>query len=209
MGSPGRREDRPRRRGGNASAVPDAVRVPEPDLLLTGCAPFSRVEPSPCPTCGSTAASNKVRDRVGKHGSTVVACLRCDRRDDRWEGVLAAQRHVAGPGRDRSLKAERGAKRLARAAKKQRIKLSEIDRRRIWCGNKRSMLAAVEGLTCLAAEGRRFLAAIDQLPDWSLILDRRGKVLGTWNDADAAPSKEDHPLNLRPDEPDPAPTDRP
>lgn len=202
MGSPRRDEDRPRRRG--RAPEPDDG-VPEPTLLLMGCAPFVRVEPAPCPTCGSTPEINRVEDRpslVKGEPPTIVACLRCDRRDDRWEAILANRRHTAGPGRERGAKADRKVRHVVRAARRQGVKLSEVDRRRIWCGNKRSMLAAVEGLANLAAAGRVFLAAVGQLPDWDLILDRRGKVVGRWSRCDdaAASASAIHALNLKPDD---------
>jgi hypothetical protein len=63
-------------------------------------------------------------------------------------------------------------------ANRRRPRLSEADRRRIWNGYKGGILAANLEVTNRARIGREFLTRIKQEPDWSLILDAGGKIVG-------------------------------
>lgn len=64
----------------------------------------------------------------------------------------------------------------SKAAKRPR--LSESDRRRIWNGYKGGILSSNLEVTNRARIGREFLIAIKQEPNWNLILDASGKIVG-------------------------------
>jgi hypothetical protein len=65
--------------------------------------------------------------------------------------------------------------------------LTETERRRIWYGYKnaisRDLDASIVGN--LALIGREWLARLDQLPDFTLILDGTGHVVGRWRQAES------------------------
>jgi hypothetical protein len=59
-----------------------------------------------------------------------------------------------------------------------RPRLSESDRRRIWNGYKGGILSSSLEVTNRARIGREFLIRIKQEPNWNLILDAGGKIVG-------------------------------
>lgn len=142
-----------------------------------------RVE-SPCPVCGDSVQD--LRPTIEGELPAVVICLRCSRMDPRHNRILGAARKsadIAREGKDTADKAERDLSRVSTAARRGGVILSESERRRIWCGNRRTMLAAhIEAVTNLAAAGRRFLLSIDQPPNFDRILDARGKITGYWSE---------------------------
>lgn len=147
--------------------------VPEPSLFLTGCQawppPADPTRPGVCPVC-----RGGIRPDHHTH-----YCGVCDAMSPRNEARCLAQR-VGVAGRT----GEDAARQRARAAlMKKRHRLSEALRRQIWNGYRGSIGSEAEGLTNLAREGRDFLTSIGQEPDWSLILDGRGKVVGRYRPA--------------------------
>lgn len=150
--------------------------VPTPGLILMGCTPFEAAPRRPCPACGDAVKDRP--DITGREAPTVVYCLRCDRMDDRHAGRLARQRCEAEVSRAATDDRDRQERELDHVRDGLKgITLSEAHRRRIWYGYRKSPLAEAEP-SCLAVAGREWLAAIDQLPDWSLVLDSKGKVVG-------------------------------
>lgn len=165
-------------------SLPAEVRfhVSEPQIVLFGFggAPFVPLQECECPACGGHVEDRP--DYLRRDKPTVVYCARCDGMSDRSEDRLARQRFEAElteTGRTRT-RAEDG--KLEKTIRRsQRVVLSEAHRREIWLGYKGSPLSKLEP-TNLAKAGREFLAAIGQLPDWSLKLDARGKVIGRWGE---------------------------
>jgi hypothetical protein len=138
--------------------------------------------PDRCPTCrGSvTASSGPVAD--------ATYCVRCDSMSAANETRLRLQRFADETGR-----AERKRSKhipCRRAASPSGPILSERDRRRLYNGYR----GAIDRPGELPASGparrrceaaRAWLAQIGQLPDWSLVLDRHGRVVATLSTAPA------------------------
>ncbi len=129
--------------------------IAEPLLFLTGCRPWP---PPPersgcCPVCGSN-----VRDHR-------AYCGWSDEGSDAFETRVAAARTIVEARESIDAGRQRAALKLAKAAK---IVLSERDRRRIWNGYRRTILAATVGsdVTNLARVGREWLTKIQQEPAW-------------------------------------------
>jgi hypothetical protein len=59
-----------------------------------------------------------------------------------------------------------------------RVELAEAERQRIFLGSRKGNPFADVDPACLAGVGRAWLREIGQLPDWDLILDRRGRAIG-------------------------------
>lgn len=176
--------------------------VPHPGIFLLGCQPFEaarrpcpdcggrkpdcpncggrsprREEPPPCSTCGG-----QVRDRpdlTGQERPTVVYCDRCDGMAPLAEDRLRKQYLETTHGLDATDRRDRETREADHVKESLKgVTLSEAHRRRIWMGHRKgNPFAAVEP-QCLAAVGRRWLEEIGQLPDWSLVLDASGKVIG-------------------------------
>lgn len=160
--------------------LPPEVRwhVSRPDIVLFGCQPYVPAAKGACPTCHGLVADRP--DVLGKDRPSVVYCARCDGMSEANEAKLARQRHetsIAERGRD---DAERERRDLEHAVEDARdVVLSEAQRREIWYGYKGSPLGTHgREPTSLAKAGREFLRRINQTPDFRLILDRRGKVVG-------------------------------
>jgi hypothetical protein len=92
--------------------------------------------------------------------------------------VRAARLGISG--REQADQADKKAKDLKR---KQSVKLTEAERRRIWHGCRAKSplgeLASTRAVN-LAKIGREWLEQIGQLPDFSLILDSHGNVIGRY-----------------------------
>lgn len=123
-------------------------------------------------------------------------CLVCNGRDPASEANLRAQRRAAE--RDR---AERTIAATVRDADRRHVGaleddragrvLTELERRRIWLGYRGDPRTTPDAIdrdgtgrsfvpTERALAGRAWLRSIGQEPDWSLILDRRGRVVGRY-----------------------------
>jgi hypothetical protein len=63
--------------------------------------------------------------------------------------------------------------------------LTEIQRRQLWNGYKGGVIKEHEKVNNRAKAGREFLQSINQLPDFDLILDKRGKAVGRWSEIEA------------------------
>jgi hypothetical protein len=140
--------------------------IPEPTVILVGCQPWPPKSTGPgCPACGDGIRS----------GQDTHYCAVCDALSPRREAqVRSAQ--LGLKGRDRAAVAEKAAHDRLRA--KTTTSLTEAERRRLWNGYRGTILSEVPELTNLARAGREFLAEIGQEPNWSLLLDRRGNVIG-------------------------------
>lgn len=177
-----------------------------PRIMLVGCEPFRRVRVvyratergpeferyaalHPCPVC-----EGRVEDRpslVPRTPSTIVICLGCHRMDAKHELSLSRDRNAARISErelDAATKRERLLRRTEAALAKAHPRLTESERRRIWCGYRSSLLAvhippevSTRGAN-LAREGRTFLTRVGQEPNFDLILDAKGYVVGRWSD---------------------------
>jgi hypothetical protein len=138
--------------------------IPEPTVVLLGCRPWSREAKAPCPVCGGAIRP----DDRGVH------CARCDRShpsiESRCRGVLIGIK--AKDAQDRA-RAE-----FARDLKRRRLTLTERERRRLWNGYVGGILAPNSRVNDRVRIAREWLASVGMLPDWSLVLDRRGNVVG-------------------------------
>jgi len=143
--------------------------IPEPTVFLTGCQPWPpRSAPGKrCPVCGQ-----------GVHpGDDHVYCGWSDESSPAREAQIRAAR-LGLKARDRAQQSEQRAR--GKLAAKRWPVLTEVERRRIWNGYRKTVLTELTGteVTNLALTGREFLTAIGQEPDWSKVLDARGKVMG-------------------------------
>ncbi len=160
--------------------------VPEPTVFLTGPNPLipphelARRGEQSCPLC-----SGAVRDRLDHVGDgistrlepTIVYCLQCDGMDPRHEPRLEHQRIETGAIETERQQAADDAEALESAiSRADGIQLTELERRRIWLGNQPITSDLEREPNNLARMGREFLRAIDQLPDFSIELDRRGRM---------------------------------
>lgn len=173
--------------------------VPEPAIVLMGCKPLMPPqvverrkrhhaqinETWVCPVCNGRVVD--VYDCVGDDDHierpSVVICAQCDTMEDRHEYRCAKQRveaAIIGAGQEKADAEAKDLARKAEIAEKQPVTLTEVERRRIWCGAKK-----IDGKydprgepNNLARYGREWLRRINQIPDFDLILDSRGKVVG-------------------------------
>jgi hypothetical protein len=113
--------------------------------------------------------------------------------DDRFSYALARQRTSGLVQIHGAEQAEKEGEQLAEAIEKPK-RLSEVERRRIWVGYRHlgKGYAWTDGkLTNRANFGRQWLTAIGQQPDWSLILNSKGQVIGRIQDEISEPIEAD------------------
>ena len=146
---------------------------PDPIIILTGCrpVPVPRRGDGSCGVCGGATERETV---------SLVFCCECSAASKPLVRLMIA-REIGR--RDEARAAEAAAAERQAADEldaRHETTLTERERRRIWNGQ--SVVAAGSSikLTNLTLTGRKWLTEIDQLPDWSLILDKRGQVVGRY-----------------------------
>lgn len=151
-----------------SSFTPSNDYIPEPNEILMGC----RAWPPPqdregCPVCG---------DGI-KPGHDSAACAWCDSMSPKREAQIRAAR-IGMATRNLTELAEQ----KARVVLRKKSLLSECERRRIWNGSRGGILAPVEdeALTNRAKIGRDWLREINQMPDFSIILNHCGRRVGRY-----------------------------
>lgn len=147
--------------------IPDEI--PEPTVLLTGCQAWSRESGRPCPAC---------KQGIRPENPT-YHCLRCSGSAPQIEARVRNAR-LGLKARDRAKAARDAARDKLRRTRRRQPVLSESLRREIWNGYRGGLLAEFPDLTNAAKEGRDFLTAINQEPNWSLVpvLNELGKITG-------------------------------
>lgn len=150
--------------------MPTSDYIPEPSIILCGCQPWTArpVVPGYCRVCGPG-----IREGHDSH-----YCARCDSLSPRREAQVKSARVGL-----RSRGAEEAAARQARTELERLRKgtpvLTEIQRRRLWMGYSRSGIDSTNAQVVNRAKvARDWLISIGQAPDWSLILDAKGRVIG-------------------------------
>lgn len=147
--------------------------IPEPLVILVGSRPWP-LKAGPdgdCPVCGKGI----------KEGDDITYCAVCDGLSPRREAQVRAAR-IKGRARDRSRDAEEKARRQLGEVARAQPQLSERHRRWIWNGCIGSIVRERLEVTNESRLGRDFLRSIGQEPNWNLILDRRGKVIGRYDE---------------------------
>ncbi|WP_422929174.1 hypothetical protein [Singulisphaera sp. PoT] len=142
--------------------------IAEPSIILLGCRAWDNSPYKNCPVCHGC---------VGDDGGRVY-CARCDAMSPAIESKCRSSR-IASEVRKRSEAAARDY--AAALAKKQRgsARLTEIERRQIANGYTREGIGSRDAdVVNRAAVGRDWLRSIGQEPDYDLILDKRGNVIG-------------------------------
>ena len=164
-----------------ASWIPSDLQyyVPQPTLILMGCRAWEARETNPCSVCGGWIPNS--------HGGTY--CAKCDALSPSMESrVLAARLGLRA--RSVAESAERDAKDELRKLKRSEPVLTEAHRRRIWNGYSRNGINSRNvDVVNRAKLGREFLTSIGQEPNFDLILDSKGRVVGRHEkpgDGDAA-----------------------
>lgn len=149
--------------------------VTEAAIIMLGCQALDNVPPpaGKCPVCGSGIRA----------GDDDRYCSKCDSvspaKQKRIDKALRVER-IGVESKSKAEHAEARAKALLRAAQNRRPPLSEVERRRVWNGYRGGILRELASdLTNMARTGRDWLRLIGQEPNWSLVLDRRGNVIGT------------------------------
>lgn len=145
---------------------------PFPTIILLGCQPNLMPPPAvavgPCRVCGGAIHPDHIR----------TYCAQCDALAPSGESKARGAR-IGLKARTQSDAAEAKLKTELRR-KAGGVILSEVERRRMWNGGwgtiARELAAAVLGV--YGQTYRDYLISIDQAPDWSLILDHRGNVIG-------------------------------
>lgn len=146
--------------------MPEAY-VPEPTIVLMGCRAWPP-PPRPDGSCGVCGGGIRPAD-LAYH------CAACSASAPPIEARCRGAR-IGLQARDRHEIAAKAAR--DRLAKKWTA-LTEAQRRRLWNGYRGTVLAEFAGdLNNVAKVGRDWLTAIGQQPDWSLILDGGGRVIG-------------------------------
>jgi hypothetical protein len=147
--------------------------IPEPLVILLGCQPWPR-KPTPdgdCPVCGKGI----------RKGDDIAYCAVCDSLSPRREAQIRAAT-IKARARERAKDAERQVHEQLRDAGKAQPRLSERHRRWIWNGCIGSILRERAEVNNEARLGREFLRSIGQEPNWNLIIDRRGNVVGRYDE---------------------------
>lgn len=169
-----------------AKLVPEQLwYVPGPDIVMTGCRPFvpphATHSSEPCHVCGDKVADRPDLANPTNPRPTVVYCARCDRMAPEREQRLAKQRLETAISAEAEYHAEASDTAFRDCIESsRRTVLSEAERRRIWMGC-RWVSGSTDRRgepTNLAKLGREWLTNIGQQPDWTLILDKRGRVIG-------------------------------
>lgn len=139
--------------------------IAEPTIFLMGCRPWPPPWPygEPCPVCGSDVRNHR------------EYCGWSDEGTQSFEGRVRSARLGLKARAPLDARKQKARDRLAKAAK---MKLTEVERRRIWNGYRKTILEPIVGkdVTNRALIGRTWLAAIAQEPDWTIVLDRHGRV---------------------------------
>jgi len=155
--------------------VPDPIDPRQPDLnrqsssgamlLVLGCRPWPLEPKTICPACHGNL----------DHYSGQAVCLWCHGISRSTALTLKAlyRKQIRSADAGEVLDAERRAKEDLK--RKHKAKLSERERRRYWMGVG-SRDAPDHNIRVTAA--RAWLREIGQEPDWSLVLDGRGNVIG-------------------------------
>lgn len=164
-----------------ANWIPSDLRhyVPQPTLILMGCRAWDNVPAPPCPVCKGGI----------RKGHDTAHCAKCDSSSPGIEARILAAR-VGLRARSVAEDADRNATDELRRLKRSEPVLTEAHRRRIWNGYSRNGLSSRNADVVNRAKlGREFLASIGQEPDFNLILDGKGRVVGRHekpDDGDAA-----------------------
>lgn len=145
-----------------------------------------------CPTCAGMIG----KSRCNPHGEPSIPdldrstyCGWCDAMSPANESKALAQR-LGATATERTETAQREAKRgedkVRRSLRESGTTLTEVQRRQLWNGYKGGVLKEYDRLTNRAKAGREFLMRINQAPDFDLILDKRGAIVGRWSEREAA-----------------------
>lgn len=139
-------------------------------IVLTGCNPWPppvRDRGEPCEVCDDATMTDPRN----------VVCLWCHAVSPSLQRLI---RFVSTGVRDQRGAAADIADEQAKRSlvKRHKGKLTESERRLIWNGNKGAVTSECRDVTNLAKVGRDWLTSIGQVPDFSLILDKHGNVIG-------------------------------
>lgn len=142
----------------------------EPSVILLGCQAWPpRKQPgtSGCPVCGPGV----------REGDDSTYCGACGSLSPRREAQVRAAR--AGiKTRERVESAERAAR---DQLEKQSLAPTELERRRLWMAYSRNGIDSQNpDVVNRAKIAREWLTARGWEPDWSLILDGKGRVIGRY-----------------------------
>jgi hypothetical protein len=162
-----------------------------PTAVLFGCRPIVPLpDRAPCPVCGWRELDDDGQV-VAQHagilpGHERTICGVCHAMSPENEARIArgkAYREslVEVVQEQRAEKAEDRARRgAADEVVKRGIVLPESDRRKLWNGYQGGLAVEVPmtHATNRARVGRKWLSRIGQEPDWSLILDAKGRIVG-------------------------------
>ena len=157
----------------NATASPRSLPpdyIPEPRVVLLGCRPWPppRNADGTCGVCGGG---------IDPAHST-YHCAACGASAPAIDARCRAAR-IGLQARTATEAAEKGA---ADKLRRVNVVLTESERRRVWNGHRGGIVTSNPEPTNRAAIGRAWLVSIGQTPDWTLILDRRGNVVGHYED---------------------------
>jgi len=143
------------------------INVPEPGLILMGCRAWDSLTLTPCPVCG---------DGIRK-GDDSTYCARCDSLSPRMESRVLAARAALQARLENEI-AEQNARVDLRRLRQSTPVLSEIQRRRLWMGYSRNGINSRNPEVANRAKvGRDWLISIGQAPDWSILLDAKGRPI--------------------------------
>lgn len=150
--------------------------IPEPTIILLGCRAWDNKPFGVCPVCNGGV-------RAGDDG---IHCAKCSSSSPAIERRCATAK-VVHSAKER---AADGSKELRDELDKRHrnsAKLTELERRQIANGYTRKGLNSKNsGVVNRARVGREWLQSINQMPDYDLILDKRGNVTGRYSEQQQA-----------------------
>lgn len=155
--------------------------VPDPIIIFFGCQPYRPLlEGERCLCCKGLP--------IGP-GQVCGWCLAIEAADQAKvdRARAAGLRAIDRAEREAAEEKARAAADLAREGQAALSTLTEAHRRRLWNGYRGGIKAENPEPNELALLGRAWLTAGGAAPDWSLELDRRGRIKGGSNSREATP----------------------
>ena len=167
--------------------------IPEPLLVLMGCTAWVNHFDGPCPVCKGLIGQPRSRHPGAPAEVDPLDyrtfCARCGATHPAVQAKIDAQlRKERLEVEDEEIR--RQMEQDQRRRLQSGVALTEKEKREIWLGNADvNMTHQKRRVHNLAAEGRKWLREIGAEPDWNLIINKRGRVIGRYEEPQEDPSE--------------------